>query len=52
MLVYGRIVGSVQKITDPDPDPKGPKTYRSYGSGTLVAHFPIASFSAMSSATA
>jgi hypothetical protein len=26
--------GSVQIITDPDSNPRGPKTYGSYGSGT------------------
>ncbi len=28
--------GSEPRITDPDPDPEGPKTYGSYGSGAVT----------------
>jgi hypothetical protein len=30
------IAETVQTIVDPDPDPGGPKTYESYGSGSTI----------------
>ncbi len=37
ILVRIRILGSVALTTDPDAGPGGPKTYRSYGSGSRCA---------------
>jgi hypothetical protein len=37
LLTEGSGAGPVQIITDPGPDPRSPKAYRSFGSGTLLA---------------
>jgi hypothetical protein len=45
LVVKGSRSGSVEIITDPDSDPGGQKTYRSYGSTILQYYIGANSFS-------